>query len=109
MFREEARGKCIEQWRTEWTNSEKGQWTQTLLLTIELEDADGVADGARAPDFWLSQGLSGHGVFALYLYKYKRRRSPRCRCGAGEETPDHVFNHCLMYAVDRPAKLDGRS
>lgn len=92
-------------WQEEWNASEKGKWTKALLPMVE----DNEEEEVPAPSFWLSQGLSGHGVFASYLYKFKRRRSPVCRCGAEIESPEHIFRQCRLYKEGRPSRLDGRS
>ena len=89
--------KC---WQEEWDATEKGRWTRALMPHVKYEELD------EPTTFWLSQGLSGHGVFASFLYKYKRRNSPLCRCEAEEETPEHVLTQCPLYADGRPEALD---
>lgn len=88
-------------WNREWSRSDKGQWTRELMPTVKEQPG--------STNFWLTQGLSGHGVFGDYLHRRNRRASPRCRCGADRETAAHIFRECPRHADNRPDALDGYS
>jgi len=50
------------------------------------------------PDFFVMQGICGHGVFGSYLHKFRRRDDPSCSCGAPQQTPQH-FMDCLSATL----------
>ena len=61
-------------WKIDCESSLKGEWSKTLFSTMDLTSP------LPSPDFYLTQGLSGHGCFGSYLAKFKRRESDRCPC-----------------------------
>ena len=57
-------------------------------------------------DFYLSQGLSGHGCYGSYLRKMNNRRNnEECRCDEAAESPEHIFTECPRHSEDRPQEL----
>ena len=85
-------------WQRRWEMSDVGPWTHQLFPTIDVRQRT-----SFQPSFWLTQALSGHGVFGKFLHTFQRRASPRCPCGAEEETAEHVFRFCPRFEEQRPA------
>jgi len=54
------------------------------------------------PNFLLSQAVTGHGAFNIYLYRIGKRTSPLCKSGTQDQTPQHVFRDCELYGEGRP-------
>jgi len=91
----------LEVWNKEWENNPKGMWTHQLFPTIQtrLQITD-------PPDFWTSQAITGHGVFGAYLHSRKRRCTQICNCGAPEETPQHIYQECILFSHKRPSNWE---
>ena len=68
-----------------------------------------IRDRLEAPNFFLSQALTGHRAFGSYLYKIGKRNTPSCPCGHPSQTPEHVFLECKWYKEDRPQAWEGLS
>ena len=88
-----------EEWERRWAASQTGAWTKKLFPTIAAR----LRTDLRGINFWLAQGLTGHGVFAEFLHRFRRREDPSCPCGAALQTPEHVFRQCPLYQTGRPA------
>lgn len=86
-----------DEWEKRWKNSDAGSWTHELFPTVRCRQRTELR-----LNFWLTQALSGHGVFGSYLFALRRRPSQACRCGAPEETPSHVFRFCPLFEEGRP-------
>ena len=84
-------------WRLSWLESEAAPWTHQLFPTI-----DNRLKTALRPTFWLTQALSGHGVFNSYLHRFNLREDSECPCGHEEEDAEHVFRFCPRFVADRP-------
>jgi len=56
--------------------------------------------------FWMSQALSGHGVFGEYLHRCTLCATALCKCGSPSESPRHIFTECIDFAVGRPPVLN---
>ena len=87
-------------WEHRWQLSVSGAWTRQIFPTIRCRRRTQLT-----PDFWATQALSGHGVFAAYLFEFRRKDTPRCPCGHPEETAEHVFWNCPIHADGRPAQF----
>ena len=89
---------ALDEWERRWYAASTGAWTKQLFPTISQR----LRTEIGPIDFWLAQGLTGHGVFGEFLHRFKRRDDPSCPCGAEEQTVSHVFRHCLLYTEGRP-------
>ena len=91
--------RVLEAWDRVYRESvPEGHWCWTLIPSVTAEGMELV----QRPNFLLSQAISGHGAFKAYLYRIGKRTSPLCRCGAHDQTPQHVFQECNLYAEGRP-------
>jgi len=88
----------IREWDKRWRLSDVGEWTRFLFPNIRVR-----LEVPVNPNFYLTQGLTGHGVFGSYLHKFRRRDDPSCPCGALQQTPHHIFCECPLYVDGRPA------
>ena len=88
-------------WEERWALSERGPWTHEVFPHISVRRRTDLR-----LDFWLTQALSGHGVFGSYLHRFHRRVTAACPCGAPEETPKHIFGECPRFADTRPPPAD---
>ena len=92
------RSATLHRWELEWQGADVGRWTHSLFPTVR----DRLREKHLTPTFWLSQALSGHGVFRAYLESRKRCNSKHCPCGFGPETAEHVLWECLRFTDGRP-------
>lgn len=90
--------EILRLWQGEWSESTKGAWTRKIMPEVQIHDDE--------CDFYLTQGLTGHGVFNEYLHRFKRRETPMCPCLQGQQTVEHVLTECLMFEEGRPSVLD---
>ena len=83
-------------WSCEWLVSKADPWTHQLFPTVEQR-----ARTDLRPTFWLTQGLSGHGVFNAYLERFRLHDAANCPCGYEKEDAEHVFRFCPRFAEGR--------
>lgn len=86
-----------EKWEKEWAEYEYSQWTHSLFPTVKSRLEVGFA-----PDFWITQAITGHGVFKAYLKERGLTQDSMCPCGFSEESAEHVFTECLRFTGGRP-------
>jgi len=90
---------ALQLWQYEWDNSSKGLWTKHLIETASENEVPNISK-------WMSQALSGHGVFGKYLHRFMGRATAVCQCGSPTESPTHIFTECSNFAVGRPPVLN---
>ena len=55
-------------------------------------------------DFYLTQFLTGHGLFRAYLHKMGKVARPDCaHCDWPPDDAHHTFFHCRKWSVERGA------
>lgn len=91
------RKTTLERWDMEWQQNPHGEWAHYLFPSIHSRLAL-----EMTPNFWSSQGISGHGVFRHYLRSRNRAPDSRCPCGEGEERAKHVMLECMLHKEGRP-------
>jgi len=91
--------EAMKQWQKDWIESTKGEWTEELLKEALIHN--------KICDFYISQGLSGHGTFGSYLKKMKRREDEMCMCGTSIESSAHIFKECERHTSGGPVTLNG--
>ena len=53
-------------------------------------------------NYYLTQMLTGHGLFCAYLHRMGKVGSPQCRyCGAPKDDALHTFFHCGRWVLER--------
>ena len=64
-IRAKARETLFKRWQEEWNSSKDGRWTYKLIPNIK----EWVLRDHGSMEYRLTQGLSGHGCFGVYLAK----------------------------------------
>lgn len=94
QVKKEERSISLARWQNRWNASPKGRWTYRLLPDITIWYNRKVGE----LNFYITQFLTGHGVYRNYLYKYGHDDSPLCpHCDDEEESAEHVFFHCPRF------------
>ena len=97
-IKREAQAALLQEWQGEWSAYPKGRWTHTLIRNLKEWTT---RDHGRL-DYRVTQALSEHGYFGVYLFKYKKRSDLTCQdCGAGSDDAEHAFFRCRVYTEER--------
>jgi len=92
----EAAEEARQKWQDEWTTCTKAATTKQYFPTVQ--------DRLRikinlTPN--LAAMLTGHGRTRAYLNRFKLRDDATCICGQGDQTTDHLLNHCTTIHTQR--------
>lgn len=98
----EIRADCVSLWQIRWNDSEDGRELYSFFPDIN----ERLKQHWVAPDYVVSQMLTGHGCFRAKLHKFKLSDNPSCPCGAESETRDHVLWDCPLYDDERNVMLN---
>ena len=98
LYYEAAEAK--QKWQDEWTTCTKAATTKQYFPTVQ--------DRLRikinlTPN--LTAMLTGHGRTRAYLNRFKLRDDATCICGQGDQTTDHLLNHCTTIHIHIPVHL----
>ncbi|KAJ8939101.1 hypothetical protein NQ314_011232 [Rhamnusium bicolor] len=97
------RKKTINEWQEEWTAPGKGAWTRRMIRNI----GTWIAREHGEVNYYLTQALSGHGIFNTYLYAIGKANNKECHYCGTIDTPDHAIFECGHFAADRAPALEG--
>jgi len=90
----EERDQTMRDWQKEWNDTEKGQWTKTLIKEI----TPWVTRKFGSIDFYLTQMLTCHGCFGNYLFKFKKRHTAECvDCKVEIDDAEHTLFRCNRW------------
>jgi len=92
----EAAEEAKQNWRDEWMTCAKAATTKQYFPT--LRDRLRIKINLTSN---LAAMLTGHGRTRAYLHRFKLRDDETCICGQGEQTTDHLLNHCAMIHTQR--------
>ena len=96
--RQEERDRTIGMWQAEWDASGAGRWTYKLIPNI----CNWVKRKHGEITFYLTQILTGHGVFATYRKRISKQDNSRCvYCEEEEDNPKHTIVHCRRWQQQR--------
>jgi len=101
--REEEAVLTVRQWTLQIQKpTAAGRRTREAILP-SLNEWLGRAHGGAS--FHLTQILTGHGCFGVYLHRIQKLDTPIClHCGSGDvDDADHVLQSCDAWEVDREA------
>lgn len=89
ISRKEARKRSMDTWQQRWdTNQEKAQWTKELIRDIN----SWIACKHKRLDYFITQVLTGHGVFRSYAKRMNKDAEDRCMyCGETDTVRHTVF------------------
>ncbi|KAB0804865.1 hypothetical protein PPYR_01835 [Photinus pyralis] len=95
--RKEANEELMAKWQSDWDKTKKAEWTRRLIPQIQ----SWVASKISWTDYYMSQFLSGHGCFMLYLHRIKKKTSDRCLFCEEIDGPEHTFFQCTKWKDQR--------
>lgn len=87
-----------ETWQRHWDEDVVGRWTHRLIPDIKRWK-----DRKHGElDFYITQALTGHGVFNRFRKRIGKAERDECwyQCGV-QDTPEHTLFHCQKWAEER--------
>lgn len=89
---------AIQEWQLSYDAATTGRVTYAFLPSIK----DRINLRHLTPNFFMTQIMSGHGNFSLYLNKFKIKESATCEeCQSEIDDVWHTLFHCEKHAVLR--------
>lgn len=97
--RQRIRMGIMDKWQREWENEQdKAQWTKRLIGDVKMWEGCGF----RWVNYHLTQFLTGHGSFGVYLKRIGKRENDNCMYGDNErDDPEHTVFHCMRFESER--------
>nr|CAH7732275.1 unnamed protein product [Callosobruchus chinensis] len=96
--RDEVRRETIRQWQNEWDETvHVAQWTKSLIPRIE----DWIACKHRVVDYYLTQALTGHGCFAVYVKRIGKATDDKCMYCSERDDAAHTLFQCPRWEDER--------
>nr|CAH7765783.1 unnamed protein product [Callosobruchus chinensis] len=90
----QVRSITLEKWQERWEQErDVGKWTHILIPRIE----PWYTRKHGEISYYLSQFLTGHGLFNAYLYRIGKRNSAMCSYCSSEDDPRHTFFECERW------------
>ena len=86
------------EWNTRYQTLTTGETTRLFFPT--LKDAKLFFD-EMPTNYYLTQMLTGHGVFRSALKRWNLREDERCPCGHAKQDVTHLINDCHIFAHER--------
>ncbi|XP_076301560.1 uncharacterized protein LOC143219497 [Lasioglossum baleicum] len=106
MLRRIVKERTHDKWQAKWDVSTVGRRTHQLIPNTE--EWNSRKHGQL--DFYLTQALTGHGVFNVFRHRIGKAALPECWYHQGvEDDPDHTFIQCNHWEEERArlaVKLD---
>ncbi|XP_076301802.1 uncharacterized protein LOC143219879 [Lasioglossum baleicum] len=97
-LRKEATERSRETWQEEWRKAKVGRWTHSLIPEIE----PWVNRKHGSLNFYLTQALTGHGVFNSFRHRIGKAVNDRCWYHPEtEDSPEHTLFHCEEWEEER--------
>ncbi|XP_046837220.1 uncharacterized protein LOC124432349 [Vespa crabro] len=95
-----ARSTSIEIWQSRWEQVPRGRWTARLISRLDIW----LYRESGEVDFYLTQFLTGHGLFRSYLAKIRKVADGNCPYGDSTVgNAHHTFFKCTRWNVERLA------
>ena len=93
-----SRQISLSDWQERWTDYAKSKWTKRLIGEI----SPWINRGHGDINYFLTQFLSGHGLFCSYLFRIQKMNSAECiYCPGKDDTPEHTFFKCDRWAAKK--------
>lgn len=83
------------QWSERW--SQNDGWTARLITDLRLW----ITRGHGEVNHWLTQVLSGHGIFGSYLHRIRKMGSDRCWYCEARDSVEHTIFWCDSWIGER--------
>lgn len=97
-IRAEERSHTLATWQGIWERERRSSWTRSLIRAVTpwLERRHGEVD------YYLTQFLSGHGYFRVYLNRIGKAASVDCiYCEGVRDDAEHTFFACGKWDAER--------
>lgn len=94
----ETRARSLEIWKERWANDGRGKWTVRIVKTVDrwLTREHGEVG------YYVTQFLTGHGLFRAYLHKMGIVERPdSIHCGGNRDDVHHTFFLCDKWKEDK--------
>lgn len=93
-----SRQNSLQEWQERWTNCPKSRWTKRLIAQI----SPWINRRHGDINYYLTQFLSGHGLYCSYLFKIGKMANSECvYCPGKQDTPEHTFFDCDRWAIKK--------
>ncbi|XP_035731253.1 uncharacterized protein LOC118445672 [Vespa mandarinia] len=93
-----ARSNSIEAWQSRWEQEPRSTWTARHISRLD----NWINREAGDVDFYLTQFLTGHGLFCSYLAKMRKVANGNCPYGDSINDDDHhTFFICTRWSAER--------
>lgn len=102
-IRKKAKEKTADKWQDKWNNDSVGRWTHRLIPNIERW----INRRHGGLNFYLTQALTGHGVFNSFRQRIGKAASGDCWYHPGTtDTPEHTLVRCQKWSEERKPLID---
>ncbi|CAI6362877.1 unnamed protein product [Macrosiphum euphorbiae] len=92
------RASTMAKWKARIAESISGEWSKRLIPDVERWCLGKQGD----LDFHLTQILSGHGCFGVYLHRIGKEESDACHhCNACRDSAEHTLVECPAWVEER--------
>ncbi|KAL1489506.1 hypothetical protein ABEB36_014390 [Hypothenemus hampei] len=91
-----AREELLSAWQERWSRYEG--WAKTMIPSI----CGWYKNGAQT-DYYVTQALTGHGIFGKYLHKIGKAESAACWYCGGIDDAEHTIFECPQFTEIRRA------
>ena len=93
-----AREESLQIWQSRWDEGRWGRWTARLIPRIDRW----VNRPHGEVNYYLTQLLTGHGLFRAFLHLMRKVPDPACaHCGSPRDDALHTFFECERWRVLR--------
>lgn len=97
-LRIKAKERTMKRWQLEWDAAKVGRWTHELIPEVEKW----VYRKHGELNFFLTQVLTGHGVFNAFRHRIGKAKKKDCWYHAGvTDSPEHTVMECDRWAEER--------
>lgn len=93
--RQEVRDRIMASWQEDWIKYEG--WASNFIKDVRAW----TARKWGALDYYVSQAISGHGVFGVYLCNIRKKENPTCWFCEERDTPEHTIFVCKRFEEER--------
>lgn len=99
-LKREARKRTMEEWKVKWRNKVTGKWTRKLIP----DPGDWVIKKHHDLDYFVTQALTGHGVFNAFRKCIGKTVSDKCWFHESErDDVEHTMIKCSKWEEERTA------
>ncbi|XP_046831395.1 uncharacterized protein LOC124429779 [Vespa crabro] len=89
---------CIEAWNSRWVQEPRGRWIARLISRLD----NWINREVQDVDFYLTQFLTGHGLFRSYLAIMWNVADGNCHYGDSiKDDAHHTFFICTRWSAER--------